>query len=89
MLRKNHLGPDIALVTSAMHLPRAMAEFRCAGLAPVGVPAEFEVLGTARDFPGSWIPSLTAIDRARRALKERAGAIFAACAHNPRLSSMP
>ncbi len=52
ILRANRLGSDITLVTSALHLPRAMAEFRCAGLAPVGVPAEFEALGVAHELPG-------------------------------------
>ena len=75
LLRQNQLGPDIALVTSAIHLPRATAEFRCAGLSPVGVPAEFEVLGAPREFPGEWIPSLGAIDLARRGLKEWVGTI--------------
>ena len=83
LLRDNGLGPDVALVTSALHLPRAMAEFRCAGLAPVGVPAEFEVLGTTREFPAEWMPSLGDIDRARRALKEWAGALVGGCARPP------
>ena len=78
-LRDNRLGTDIALVTSAMHLPRAMAEFRCAGLLPVGVPAEFEVLGGNRGFAEDWIPSLGAIDRSRRGLKEWLGATVGGC----------
>ena len=78
LLRQNGLGPDIALVTSAMHLPRAMAEFRCAGLAPVGVPAEFEVAGTG-NFPDDWIPSSGTLDRSRRALKEWVGARAGGC----------
>jgi uncharacterized SAM-binding protein YcdF (DUF218 family) len=85
VLRDNQLGPDIALITSALHLPRAMAEFRCAGLAPVGVPAEFEVLGGAPDFPEDLIPSLGAIDRARRGIKEWAGALVGGCSHYPSL----
>ena len=78
LLRQNRLGADIALVTSAIHLPRAMAEFRCAGLLPVGVPAEFEALGATREFPDDWNPSLAAIDRARRGLKEWVG-VLAGC----------
>ncbi len=79
LLRKHRLGPDVVLVTSALHLPRAMAEFRCAGLAAVDTPAEFEVLGAEREFPAEWIPSLGAIDRSRRALKEWAGALAGGC----------
>jgi uncharacterized SAM-binding protein YcdF (DUF218 family) len=79
VLRANRLGPEITLVTSALHLPRAMAEFRCAGLAPVGMPAEFEVLGAARELPGAWLPSSEALDRSRRALKEWLGALVGGC----------
>jgi len=78
VLRRNNLGPDVALITSAMHLPRAMAEFRCAGLDPVGVPAEFEVLGGWREFPADWLPSLANADRSRRALKEWLGPLVGA-----------
>jgi len=79
LLQKNGLGPEIALVTSATHLTRALAEFRCAGLAPVGVPAEFEAMETAGDLPGDWIPSTDKLDRSRRVLKERVGALAGGC----------
>lgn len=51
VLQANRLGNGVALVTSSLHLPRAMIEFRCAGLAPIGVPAEFEALGVASHLP--------------------------------------
>jgi len=73
LLRQNQLATDIALVTSAIHMPRAIAEFRCAGLSPIGVPAEFEALGTSHEFADEWIPSLAAVDLARRGLKEWVG----------------
>lgn len=88
VLRANRLGPEITLVTSALHLPRAMEEFRCARLAPVGVPAEFEALGVARELPGAWLPSSEALDRSRRALKEWLGALVGGCRVTPRVSGM-
>ena len=56
-----------------------MAEFRCAGLAPVGVPAEFEVLGAEPAFPEDLFSSVSAMDRSRRGLKEWAGAMIGGC----------
>ena len=79
VLQANRLGPDVALVTSGLHLPRAMIEFRCAGLAPVGVPAEIEALGTVYRFLDGWLPSAAALDRSRRSLKEWLGMIVAGC----------
>ncbi len=79
LLQKSGLGPEVALVTSASHLTRAMAEFRCAGLAPVGVPAEFEAMETGGDFPDDWIPSSGPLDRSRRMVKERVGALAGGC----------
>lgn len=79
LLRANHLPLTVALVTSSLHLPRAMKEFRCAGLDPMGVPAEFESLGTAYDFPEAWLPSASALDRSRRALKEWVGGLSHSC----------
>ncbi len=65
-----------ALVTSAWHMPRAMALFRHAGLNPVPCPADF----TARD-DGDWhwndllwdIPSL---ERSTWAVRERLGYLW-------------
>jgi len=79
LLRAHHLPLNVALVTSSLHLPRAMHEFRCAGLDPIGVPAEFESLGTAHIFPDDWLPSASALDRSRRALKEWVGGLSHSC----------
>jgi len=45
------------LVTSAFHMPRAMATFRAAGFTVVAFPADYLTLGDARDFLS---PQLTA-----------------------------
>jgi uncharacterized SAM-binding protein YcdF (DUF218 family) len=59
------------LVTSALHMPRAVSRFRAAGLRPVAVPADRELLlhGNIRDA----LPDTLALDRSTRALKERLG----------------
>ncbi|MEA3290907.1 MAG: YdcF family protein, partial [Pseudomonadota bacterium] len=65
---KNHLrenGPDkakVLLVTSAAHMPRALAVFRAAGID--AVPAATDYLVTAPGEPSifSWLPSLGALD---------------------------
>lgn len=65
-----------ALVTSAWHMPRAMALFRHAGMDPVACPADY----TARD-DGKWrwddllfdVPSL---DRSTCAVRERLGYLW-------------
>ncbi|MCK5770974.1 YdcF family protein [Algiphilus sp.] len=66
-------APDepFLLVTSAMHMPRAMARFRAAGLRAMPAPADIERLrhGNARDY----LPHTLALDRSTRALKERLG----------------
>ncbi len=78
VLRRYGLSREVALVSSALHLPRAMEEFRCAGLVPVVVPAEYDVLGADRELPAAWIPSSEAADRSRRALKEWVGLLLSA-----------
>lgn len=79
VLRSNRLGPDVALVTSSLHLPQAVIKLRGAGLLPIGVPAEHEALGVVPPVAADWLPSTTALDRSRRALKEWLGALAAGC----------
>jgi len=79
LLKTDGLGGEITLITSAIHLPRAMQEFRCAGLSPVGVAAEFEALNLWSDQFLNWIPSAGALDLSRRALKEYVGGLAVRC----------
>jgi uncharacterized SAM-binding protein YcdF (DUF218 family) len=68
-----HRGVDtVILVTSAMHMRRAQAEFERAGLKVHPAPTDFESAGlqaTARD----WLPSAEALDASGRAFKEWVG----------------
>ena len=64
----------ILLVTSALHMPRAMAKFQAEG---------FEVLPAATDHeaqrritPSDWLPTAIALDGTARAIKELVGIWF-------------
>ncbi len=67
----------VALVTSAWHLPRAMALFRAAGVQAIAVPADFR---THVDDPWGWSDlgwDLAALERSSLALRERLGFAWA------------
>jgi len=62
----------VLLVTSALHMRRARAEFERAGLKVLPAPTDFESLGrqtAARD----WLPQTEALDGSARAFKELVG----------------
>ena len=62
----------VILVTSALHMRRARAEFELAGLKVIPAPTDFESLGRAvqaRD----WLPSAEALEGSGRAFKEWGG----------------
>lgn len=65
----------VILVTSAVHMRRALAEFHAAGLNPVPAPA-----AAGRDSAGGlrgWLPSSAALVRSQAALYEIAGELVA------------
>lgn len=76
-----NLGPllgreSFVLVTSAVHMPRALSAFRRAGLSPIPYPVEFQVLGNYRW--DDWVPSGGNLETVDIALKEYlAGAFYA------------
>ena len=59
------------LVTSALHMPRAVANFRAAGLRPIAAPADFELL--RYDNILDVLPDTNALHRSTRVLKEHLG----------------
>lgn len=71
------LGEDrFALVTSANHLPRAMAMFKKAGMNPVPAPTDYLAIGGDSDLLG-WFPHAQAGLMIERALHEYLGLFWA------------
>lgn len=72
------LGPDsgrLLLVTSALHMPRALATFRGAGLHAVPSPTDFEAIHAGGEGVLAWIPDAEALDGTSRAVKEILGCL--------------
>ncbi len=65
----------VALVTSATHMARAVAEFEAAGLAVR--PAPVGTSGGAGQGLVAWLPGASALERSQEALHEVAGGVFA------------
>lgn len=63
----------ILLVTSAMHMPRAMALFAAQGLQVTPAPTDFEAIQAPPPGLLAWLPDALALDRSGRAMKEIVG----------------
>ncbi len=61
------------VVTSALHMPRALREFRRAGVEPVAAPVEY--VGPTFGGPAEWFPSAGALGRTQQALHELLGVL--------------
>lgn len=71
ILNEQGLG-RVLLVTSALHMPRALATFQAAGVDAVAAPTDFEVMPQP-DHPLRWLPDSEALFASTRALKEYLG----------------
>jgi uncharacterized SAM-binding protein YcdF (DUF218 family) len=71
-LLRQHELQQVLLVTSALHLPRALATFRAAGIDALPAPADFEVMPEP-PHPLRWLPDAQALADSDRALKEYLG----------------
>ena len=60
----------VALVTSAFHMPRALAIARSAGLDASAFPADYYALPSARAPWENWLPTLGALSESTIALHE-------------------
>lgn len=68
---------SFALVTSATHMPRALALFRARGLDPTPAPTGHLTRGTAAPGAQRFIPSATQLERSRTAWYEVLGRVWA------------
>ena len=71
ILEAQGMGP-VLLVTSALHMPRALATFRAAGVDAIPAATDFEVMPRPRVLL-DWLPDAEALAASTRALKEYLG----------------
>jgi uncharacterized SAM-binding protein YcdF (DUF218 family) len=64
---------NVALVTSAYHMPRAMREMQLAGIHAFAFPSGFLIPRKGRPAFQQWVPSLGALRLATQAIKEWLG----------------
>lgn len=60
----------VLLVTSSLHMRRAIASFRAQGLEPIPSPCDALVAGRGPATALDWLPRPDALDRTHRAMKE-------------------
>ena len=63
----------ILLVTSALHIPRALALFRATALDVIPAPTDFEIHTPDNTHPLRWLPDAQALADGSRAFKEYLG----------------
>ena len=64
---------SILLVTSALHMPRALALFRATDLEVIPAPTDFEIHAPNNAHPLRWLPDAQALADGSRAFKEYLG----------------
>lgn len=63
----------ILLVTSALHMPRAMAVFRKQGIIATAAPAAPQIFVPAEPGFSFWLPNMRSLDASRSIIKEYVG----------------
>jgi len=63
----------VLLVTSALHMPRALATFRAAGVKAVPSPTDYEVVDRQQTTIMDFLPDAGALEGTTRAIKEYLG----------------
>lgn len=72
-MKKNSPFTSAVLITSAWHMPRAMAIFRKALLPVVAVPADIRIVHQDKHEILRWLPDAEALEETSLAVKERIG----------------
>lgn len=70
-------GSEFFLVTSASHMPRALALFHRRGMRPIPAPADYDLKGSGGFAPSQLYPQAGNIRRAEKAMYEYLGLVWA------------
>jgi uncharacterized SAM-binding protein YcdF (DUF218 family) len=71
-LKDHNLG-TVLLVTSALHMPRAMAAFRKQGVIAIAAPSQPQIVLPSEPVISPWLPDDRAFDASRSIIKEYMG----------------
>ena len=63
----------ILLITSAFHMPRALATFRTAGINAIPSPSSYSIVNYARPQLLDWLPSLGNLGKMQAVIREKLG----------------
>lgn len=66
---------EVLVVTSALHMPRAMALFRSAGIRAIAAPTDFRTTPSLATSLQHWLPDTGALELTNMAVKEYVGAV--------------
>lgn len=70
---KEHGVNQLLLVTSALHMPRAMAAFSKLGISAIPAPTPPQIVLPADGSISPWLPNMRALDASRSIIKEYVG----------------
>jgi uncharacterized SAM-binding protein YcdF (DUF218 family) len=75
---KSKIGNDLHfLVTSADHMPRALAMFKKLGMSPIAAPTDYWIRQKQTRHPGIFFPSAISLRKMEKACHEILGIIWA------------
>lgn len=75
LMLDQHDLQKVLLVTSAMHMPRALATFQTAGIDATPAATDFEASGPGPSGLAAWVANPASLDASTRVLKEAVGGL--------------